>query len=100
METCSATTREESGIQATEMRVLRLMVGRTRKERIRIERIRKSIGVEPINQKIDVARLRWLGHVWRMQEGRETRGRGECRPRLRRPRGRQMRDEWSQFGIH
>ena len=40
VETWSTTTREESRIQAAEMRVLRLMVGRTRKERIRSERIR------------------------------------------------------------
>ena len=40
VETWSTITREESRIQATEMRVLRLMVGRTRKERIRSERIR------------------------------------------------------------
>ena len=39
-----STTRDESRIQAEEMRGLRLKVGRTRKEKIRNERIRESRG--------------------------------------------------------
>ena len=54
-ETWSATTREESRIQAAEMRVLRLMEGKTRRDRIRNERIRESIGVNPIIHKMDAA---------------------------------------------
>ena len=56
------------------MRVLRLMVRRTKRDRIRRERSRESIGDETINQKIDAARLGWLRRVWRMPKRRVARG--------------------------
>src|SRR5678815_3504569 len=62
-ETWSMTTREESRVQTAEMNVLRAMAGKTRRDIVRNERIREGIGVIPIINKVDVARLRWLSLI-------------------------------------
>jgi hypothetical protein len=61
--------REEQKIQVAEMRMLRLMSGVTRQDRIRNEYVRSSLGVDNVCDKLAVNRLRWFGHVVRKDEG-------------------------------
>ena len=71
-ETWVLTQKLKSKIQATEMRVLRLIHGVTRRDRIRNENIRKSLSVEPVLTIIERNQLRWYGHVLRMPDTRYT----------------------------
>lgn len=87
-ETWTTTRREESRIQAAEMRVLRTMIGKSRRDRIRNEVIRETVGVKKMILKMDVGRLRWWGHLERMEPERMPRRRWEWTPEGRRPRGR------------
>lgn len=87
-ETWSITTREEKRIEAAEMRVLRMIVGKTRRDRVRNEWVRERIGVVPVINRMDSARLRWWGHVERMSEERVARRRWRWRVDGVRPRGR------------
>lgn len=54
----SVTTREEIRIEITEMKLLRRVIGKTRREKIRNESVRKKSAVVVCNC-IDSARLRW-----------------------------------------
>ena len=63
---CWATTGQHTHRMAVaEMRMLRWMCGKTRKDKIRNERIRRYLGVAPIEDKIRERRLTWFGHVRR-----------------------------------
>ena len=92
-ETWSTNKRDRSRIQAAEMRTLRTIVGKTRRDRIRNVKIREDIKVAPILNKIDAAQLRWLGHLERMEEGRIAKERWDWTPEGRRPVGR-PRKRW------
>ena len=92
-ETWTTSTVERSRIQAAEMRALRIIVDKTRKDRIRNEEIRNQVGVVKIQNKIDAAQLRWLGHLERMSEERVAKKRWEWTPNGRRPVGR-PRTRW------
>ena len=65
-ETWSLTTKTSSQIQAAEMKTLRLILGVTRRDRIRNTVIRERLGVEPVLDTVEKSRLRWYGHVQRM----------------------------------
>ena len=47
----------------TEMRMLRWMCGRIRKDKIRNERFQEHLGIASISDKIRETRLRWFRHV-------------------------------------
>jgi len=94
-ETWSITRRQESRIQATEMRILRAIIGKTRRDRIRNERVRQEVRVAPVMRRIEAARLRWWGHLERMQENRIAKRRWNWTPNGRRPRGR-PRKKWKE----
>ncbi|KAI8572176.1 hypothetical protein RHMOL_Rhmol01G0177900 [Rhododendron molle] len=51
-----------------EMRMLRWMCGKTRRDRIRNEIVREMVGVAPIEEKLSENRLRWFGHVYHRPE--------------------------------
>lgn len=72
-ETWTMGEREESQIQAAEMRFLRSMVGMTKRDRIRNTIIREMLGVEKLGDKMGRTRLRWYGHMKRMTEERMPR---------------------------
>ena len=65
-ETWSMTGREEGRIQSAEMYVLRTIIGKTRRDRLRNERIKEEVCVKAIQNEMDAARLRWWGHYERM----------------------------------
>ena len=50
-------------ISVADMRMLRWMCGKTRRDRIRNETVREMVGVAPIEEKLRENRLRWFGHV-------------------------------------
>ena len=67
-ETWAPTKRQESRIEVNEMRMLRWMCGVTRKYKIRNEHIRGTTKVVQASRKITERRLKWYGHVMRMEE--------------------------------
>lgn len=78
----------KSKIQALEMRYLRAVKGVTRRDRIKNEKIREELGVEPILQSIERQKLKWFGHMTRMEEERLAKRVWLARPRHKRKRGR------------
>ena len=54
------------------MRMLRWMCGVTRKDNIRNEHIRGTTKVVQASRKITERRLKWYGHVMRMEEDDES----------------------------
>jgi hypothetical protein len=72
-ETWTWTKREECSINAVEMRSLRRMCGKTLWDMERNENIRKECGMEvSVVTKMKVNKLRWFGHVERMDANRTT----------------------------
>ena len=92
-ETWILTKKLKSRIQATEMRVLRLIHGVTKRDRIRNENIRSTLSVESILTIIERNQLRWYGHVLRMPDARDTKRMYDWKPRKKRPIGR-PRKRW------
>ena len=70
-ETWTLTTKLKSKIQANEMRVLCLIYGVTRRDRIRNGNIRQALKVESVLAIIERNQLRWYGYVQRMPDTRE-----------------------------
>ncbi|XP_076045633.1 uncharacterized protein LOC143027846 [Oratosquilla oratoria] len=62
-ETWKLTTKTESRIGAAEMRVLRIIYGVTRRDRIRNEVIRAELGVESVLELVQRGQLRWYGQM-------------------------------------
>uniref|UniRef100_A0A1W7R9N5 Endonuclease-reverse transcriptase HmRTE-e01 n=1 Tax=Hadrurus spadix TaxID=141984 RepID=A0A1W7R9N5_9SCOR len=83
--------REESRLQAAEMKFLRSMVGKTKRDRIKNEEIRKMVGVDRLRDQIGRTQLAWFGHVKRKGESELARRMLEQKIRGKRPRGRPRR---------
>ena len=64
---------DEKHMAVTEMKMLRWMCGWTRRDKIRNEKVRKVLGVTPIEDKMRENRMRWYGHVQRREESHITR---------------------------
>lgn len=77
-----------SKITAVEMRYLRRVLGKTRRDRWRNERVREELKVRPVKQVLEERQLKWFGHVCRMGDDRKAKWCMEARPEGRRPRGR------------
>ena len=75
------------------MKVLRTIGGVTRLDRLKNEQIRTDLNVEPVLITIERERLRWYGHVMRMDESRIPRRYLQWRPQGKRPVGR-PRKRW------
>jgi hypothetical protein len=85
----------KSKIQTMEMRFLRKVVGKSRRDKIRNETIKKNLGVPPLQIKIEESQLRWAGHVVRMGEEGIARKVFEAKAQDRRPVGR-PRQTWEE----
>jgi len=90
-ENWSLTTKTESKLQAAEMRMLRLIKGVTRRDRIRNVNIREELQIRPLLEEIERNKLRWFGHVKRMDTEKKPRKFLEWRPTGKRPTGRPRR---------
>jgi stalled ribosome rescue protein Dom34 len=62
--------REESKIQAMEMKFLREILGKTRRDKVKNDDIREQLKVDDIKYDIERNRLKWYGHVMRMADER------------------------------
>ena len=60
-------------MQSTEMRMIRMMCGKTLKDRVPSSMLRERMGIEDIEDHMRGHRLRWLGHLERMDAGNLTR---------------------------
>jgi hypothetical protein len=89
-ETWVLNKKHKSKIQTMEMRFLRKVVGKTRRDKIRNETIRGNLGVPPLQTEIEEPQLRWAGHVLRMGGDRIARKVLEAKAQggspMRRPR--------------
>ena len=61
---------DERRLKTTEMRMLRMICGKTLKDKMNNEKIRKMTGIVRLKEFLREKRLRWLGHVERMDEER------------------------------
>ena len=71
-------TRHENRIIATEMKFLKI-VGKTRRDKWRNNRIREILNQEPILNYIERRSIQWYGHVVRMQDYRKPKQAMEAR---------------------
>lgn len=60
-----AATKHEQTLHTMEMRMLRWCLGLTRWDHVMNTDIRKQLGIAPITEKMQGARLQWYGHVVR-----------------------------------
>ena len=67
------------------MKVLRTIRGVTGLERLRNEQIRSDLSVKSILRDIEEGKLKWYGHVKRMENTRLTKRHHEWRPQGKRP---------------
>ena len=68
LETVAVTMKQVEEMEVEEMKMLRLAMGVTRKDRIRNEYIRSTVKVERLGMKMRVSSLRWYGHVMRRHQ--------------------------------
>ena len=61
---------DERRLITTEIRMLHLICGKTLKDKITNEKVRELTGVDEMKEFMRGQRLRWLGHVERMDENR------------------------------
>ncbi len=72
-EVWTMTTKVTSRVQAAEMRGLRMIREVTKRDRLGNENIRRELGVESIIRYVERDKLRWYGHMKRMEEHRTPR---------------------------
>lgn len=87
------TSKIRSKLQAAEMKVLRVIRGVTLWDRMRNETIRSELGVKSLLDTVDEGKLRWYGHVMRMEETRIPKRYLQWKPHGKRPVGR-PRKRW------
>ena len=78
---------EEQILKKTEMRMLRRIKGVTLSDREKSVDIRKELGVNSIQERVRGMRLRWYGHMQRMEENNKVRAIVDMIVPGKRPRG-------------
>lgn len=93
-ETWEITKRERQRLEAVEMDYLRRSCGVSRLQRVTNTEIRRRMGVKKtVAEEIERRRLKWYGHVRRLEDQRWPRKIMEWSPPFRRKRGRPP-EEW------
>ncbi|KAK3564684.1 hypothetical protein QTP86_024812, partial [Hemibagrus guttatus] len=95
-ELCVMTERVRSRIQAAKMSFLRMVVGRSLRDRVRRSVTQEELGVEPLLLHIERGQLRWLEHLFRMPPGCLPGEVFRACPTGKRPRGR-PRTRWRDY---
>ena len=75
LETLAVTKKQVEEMEVAEMKILRIAMGVTRKDKIRNEYIRSTVKVEWLRMKMREGRLKWYGYVVRRDQkyvGRKT----------------------------
>lgn len=67
-QTWTISKRQQQKIVACEMRCLRKSLNKTRRDKIRNEEIRKTISIQPVMHFIEKQRMKWFGHLVRMNQ--------------------------------
>jgi hypothetical protein len=94
-ESWTTTTTQKSKIRCTEMRFLRKIEGKTRMDHIRNETFRQILNTKPVEEIVQEGQLRWLGHMYRMEEDRIPKRAYEARAIGKKGRGR-PRKKWNE----
>ena len=68
METMAVTKRQVGKMEVAELKMVRLALGVTRKDKIRNEYVRGTAKIAKLGDKLWNARLRWYGHVKRRKK--------------------------------
>lgn len=92
-ETWTMTKKDQSRIQAIDMKFLRSTIQKTRRDKIRNEEIRDKLNMEKLQDTIDNSRIKWMGHIMRMEEERLPKQALKLKGRGKRPLGR-PRKRW------
>ena len=87
-ETWARTTKTDGQIEAAEMKFLRRVAGKTKRDMARSSRIREELNQQHIIKQLETKQLKWYGHVQRMPDERQTKKCVEARPWGKRPKGR------------
>lgn len=89
-ETWIITNKTRQKIQTAEMKFLRNVAGKTRRDKVRNHTIRKTLKVPPLESRLEQGQLRWFGHLNRMNNDRVPKQVWEARLGSigKRPRGR------------
>lgn len=66
--TVAVTRKQEAKIEVAELRMLRFVLGETRKNKIQNKHIRGLVQVGQLKAKMREDRLRWYGHAMRRRE--------------------------------
>ena len=69
-ETWNSTLKQEKALERVHSSCLRTILGVTKLDRHSIQHVRKACKIKSLEAMITAARLRWLGHVSRMDDGR------------------------------
>src|SRR5215469_8482516 len=81
-------TAQKNKVKAAEMRVLRVIRGVSRRDRLRSGAVREDLNVEPILECVERNQLRWFGHINRRQPGDRLRSILDWKPEGRKKAGR------------
>ena len=68
METVAVTERQVGKMEVAELKMVRWALGVTRKDNIRNEYLRGTAKIAKLRDKLRNARLRWYGHVKRIEK--------------------------------
>ena len=55
-------------MESTQMRMLKMICGKTVKDKVRSKLILNMTGIEPLKKFLRSQKLRWLGHIERMRK--------------------------------